>query len=404
MPKRNSQTPTPGGTARLGQSTVARIGFGVMQLERRAPNRAAALAILTAAADAGIDHFDTAAFYENCNELIRAALNARRDDIVLATKVGAARNPAGDLVPGQKPKELRRQIKDNLDSLGTDHLDVVNLRRLDHAPGIRAEGDQIVDIDLQLAELVALRDAGTIGAIGLSNVSAQQLEHALPAGIACVQNLYNLLERDTAPVLDAWPPERCRMGAVLPAGVRLPRPKEGHRRSNRAGRRHRAQSDRRAGRSRVAACRIRGHPADHRHLRPRAPGRKHRRRRSAPPDRGARRAQPRRVTLIPAARPTQTQFTPRSAVSPAQTAPCAPRNPGKAASFPRSSCLSQSRSRRRPTTLPVHAHCSRPPSPPRVAASAAKRGPADRAEVAESGPVLAATPGWENGMFTPAPA
>ena len=209
MPESNSQTPTLGGTARLGESSVARIGFGVMQLERRAPSREAALAILTAAADAGIDHFDTAAFYGDCNALMREALGARRDGVVLATKVGAARNAAGDLVPGQKPQELRRQVEDNLASLGTDHLEVVNLRRLDHAPGIRAEGDQVVDIDLQLAELGALRDAGTIGAIGLSNVSVQQLEHALPAGIVCVQNLYNLLERDSAPVLEA-----CRQNAV----------------------------------------------------------------------------------------------------------------------------------------------------------------------------------------------
>ena len=209
MPKSHSQTPTPGGTARLGESTVARIGFGVMQLERRACTREAALAILTAAADAGIDHFDTAAFYGDCNALIKESLGARRDRVVLATKVGAARNAAGDLVPGQKPKQLRRQVEDNLASLGTDHLEVVNLRRLDHAPGIRATGDQIVDIDLQLAELVALRDAGTIGAIGLSNVSVQQLEHALPAGIACVQNLYNLLVRDSAPVLEA-----CRQNGV----------------------------------------------------------------------------------------------------------------------------------------------------------------------------------------------
>ena len=97
MPESNSRTTTPGGTGRLGETTVARIGFGVMQLERRAPNREAALAILSAAAGAGIDHFDTAAFYGDCNELIREALGARQDGVVLATKVGAARNEAGDL-------------------------------------------------------------------------------------------------------------------------------------------------------------------------------------------------------------------------------------------------------------------------------------------------------------------
>lgn len=79
--------------------------------------------------------------------------------------------------------------------------------------GIRAEGDQLVDLDSQLAELVALRDEGKIGGIGLSNVSADQVRQALPAGIACVQNSYSVLDRAAEPVLDfcrqhdiAWVP------------------------------------------------------------------------------------------------------------------------------------------------------------------------------------------------------
>jgi pyridoxine 4-dehydrogenase len=90
---------------------------------------------------------------------------------------------------------------------------VVNLRRLDVQPGLIAEGDQRVSMDDQLAELAALRDAGKIGAIGLSNVSAGQLRQALPAGIACVQNSYSILDRTAEPVLDvcrahdiAWVP------------------------------------------------------------------------------------------------------------------------------------------------------------------------------------------------------
>jgi aryl-alcohol dehydrogenase-like predicted oxidoreductase len=58
-----------------------------------------------------------------------------------------------------------------------------------------------------------LRDAGKIGGIGLSNVSAGQLRQALPAGIACVQNSYSVLDRAAEPVLDlcrdhgiAWVP------------------------------------------------------------------------------------------------------------------------------------------------------------------------------------------------------
>jgi hypothetical protein len=90
---------------------------------------------------------------------------------------------------------------------------VVNLRRVDAPPGLIAEGEQRVDLDDQLAELTALRDAGKIGGIGLSNVSADQLRQALPAGIACVQNSYSLLDRAAEPVLDvcrergiAWVP------------------------------------------------------------------------------------------------------------------------------------------------------------------------------------------------------
>ena len=135
---------------------------------------------------------------------------------VLVTKVGAVRDPAAKplpLVPAQRPHELRAQVEANLASLGAEQLSVVNLRRLDAPPGIIAEGEQRVGLDDQLAELTALRDAGKIGGIGLSNVSAEQLGQALPAGIACVQNLYSVLDRAAEPVLElcrehgiAWVP------------------------------------------------------------------------------------------------------------------------------------------------------------------------------------------------------
>ena len=58
-----------------------------------------------------------------------------------------------------------------------------------------------MDLDSQLAELTALRDEGKIGGIGLSNVSLEQLRQAAPAGIVCVQNLYNVLDRSGEPLL-----------------------------------------------------------------------------------------------------------------------------------------------------------------------------------------------------------
>ena len=209
-------TRAPGGTVALAGRPVARVGFGVMQLERSAVGKDAALAILRQAAGAGVNHLDTAQFYGACNELIREALAPYDDDLVLATKVGAVRDADAKplpLVPAQRPDELRAQVEANLAALGTERLGVVNLRRLDAKPGIIAEGEQRVDLDDQLAELNALRDAGKIDGIGLSNVSAGQLRQALPAGIACVQNLYSALDRTAEPVLDlcrehdiAWVP------------------------------------------------------------------------------------------------------------------------------------------------------------------------------------------------------
>jgi pyridoxine 4-dehydrogenase len=211
----------PGGSAMLAGRHVARIGFGAMQLaEQRAghptPDREVAMAVLRAAVGQGVNHIDTAQFYGTgaCNELIRDALYPYPEDLVLASKVGAEHDSGrGRLVPAQRPEELRASVEANLASLGIEQLALVNLRRLDAQPGLLAEGDQRVDIDSQLAELMALRDEGKIGGIGLSNVSPGQLHQALPAGIACVQNAYSVLDRSSEPLLDlcqvhdlAWVP------------------------------------------------------------------------------------------------------------------------------------------------------------------------------------------------------
>jgi pyridoxine 4-dehydrogenase len=201
--------PAPGGTAWLAGRAVARIGFGAMQLEGRNAHRDRALALLRQAVDAGVNHIDTAQFYGDCNALIRAALAPYPDDLVLVSKVGAVRDGGGGLVPAQRPHELRAQVEANLATLGVERLGVVNLRRLDAAPGIVAEGDQLVDLDDQLAELAALRDAGKIGGVGLSSVSAEQVDRAAPAGIVCVQNLYSVIDRSAEPVLG-----RCREHGV----------------------------------------------------------------------------------------------------------------------------------------------------------------------------------------------
>jgi pyridoxine 4-dehydrogenase len=205
----------PGGTFELAGRTVARIGFGAMQLpgvrDRPAPPREVALSILHSAVEFGVNHIDTAQFYGDgvANELIREALAPYPDDLVLVSKVGAAWGPEGGLVPAQRPEQLRAAVEANLSSLGVERIDVVNMRRLGRGPGLVAEGDQLVDLDSQLAELIRLRDEGKIGAIGLSNVSIEQLRAALPVGITCVQNAYSLIQREDEPLL-----ERCREHAI----------------------------------------------------------------------------------------------------------------------------------------------------------------------------------------------
>jgi pyridoxine 4-dehydrogenase len=185
-------------TVRLDGRDVPRIGFGAMQL-RDVPEETA-VAVLRRAVELGVRLIDTAAFYGpgTVNERIRAALAPFADDLVIATKVGATSVPGpAELVLAQRPEQLRAEVERNLRTLGVDRLDVVHLRRADLPPGLIAEGDQLVPVEDQLAELVALRDAGTIGAIGLSSASTAVLRAALPAGLASVQNAHNVLFRET---------------------------------------------------------------------------------------------------------------------------------------------------------------------------------------------------------------
>lgn len=183
----------------LGDHEVLRVGFGAMQLEHGDP--ADAVKVLRRAVELGVDHLDTAQFYGTVNDLIRTALHPYAKSLQIVTKVGAVTHPTERLVAAQKPAQLRASVEDNLRALDTERLAVVNLRRLDMSPGITATGDQVVDLDSQLAELIALRDEGKLGGIGLSHVSLAQLRQALPAGIVCVQNLYNVLARGHEDVL-----------------------------------------------------------------------------------------------------------------------------------------------------------------------------------------------------------
>ena len=206
----SGQPQPPGGTFELAGRSMPRVGYGMGRLARAVSarhTRAGAVTLLQQAYDLGIRHFDTAQFYGDgsANQLLREAFRDCRDDVLIATKAGA--RPVADapvpLTAAQRPEELRAAVEENLATLGTDRVDVVYLRRMDYLPGLLAEGDQLVALDDQLAELATLRDEGKIVAIGLSHITLEQFHAAAGVGIACVQNIYHLLDRGFEPLLNA---------------------------------------------------------------------------------------------------------------------------------------------------------------------------------------------------------
>jgi aryl-alcohol dehydrogenase-like predicted oxidoreductase len=183
----------PSDTVLLAQRPVRHMGFGAMQLPGPGvfgppKDRAVALAV---------NHIDTAQFYgpDVANELLHEALHPYPDDLVLVSKVGAARNDKGEWIGAQRPEDLRAGVRANLRSLELDQIPVVNLRR-------HPESD--VPFADQLEEMIALRDEGLIAGIGLSNASLEQYNEARArTEVACVQNAYNLADRSDQAVFDA---------------------------------------------------------------------------------------------------------------------------------------------------------------------------------------------------------
>ena len=194
------------GTFPLGDRTVNRMGYGAMQLAGSGvfgPPRdhAAALAVLRAALEAGVNHIDTSDFYgpHVTNRIIREALHPYADDLVIVTKVGALRGEDASWRPAQSPAELEQAVHDNLRNLGLDVLDVVNLRVMGdvHAP---SEGS----IEPQFSALARLQQQGLIRHLGMSNATAAQVAEAQRiAPVVCVQNQFNLAHREDDAFVDA---------------------------------------------------------------------------------------------------------------------------------------------------------------------------------------------------------
>ncbi|MFI9276015.1 aldo/keto reductase family oxidoreductase [Kitasatospora sp. NPDC052896] len=194
----------PGGTWPLGDLTVTRFGYGAMQLAGPwvmgpPADRDGALAVLSEAVSLGITHIDTADAYgpHITNQLIREALHPYSDALHIVTKVGAIRDQEGGWPPAREPDELRRAVTGNLENLGLDTLDVVNLRLGD------AQGPVTGSLAEAFETLVELQQQGLIRHLGVSNATAAQVAEARSiAPIVCVQNMYNLAHRQDDELID----------------------------------------------------------------------------------------------------------------------------------------------------------------------------------------------------------
>ncbi|EKY1942876.1 aldo/keto reductase family oxidoreductase [Cronobacter turicensis] len=193
------------GIYKLGSREVRRFGYGAMQLAGPGvfgppKDKNAALSVLRAAVEAGVNHIDTSDFYgpHITNQLICEALYPYRDDLTIVTKVGATRGNDASWNPALSADELTQAVHDNLRNLKLDALDVVNLRVMFDVHG-PAEGS----IEAPLMALVKLKEQGLIKHIGLSNVTQNQVTQARQiTPISCVQNMYNIVHRGDEALID----------------------------------------------------------------------------------------------------------------------------------------------------------------------------------------------------------
>ena len=174
--------------------TVHRLGYGTMRLTGEGfygepPRREEALEILRQTAIQHINFLDTADYYgeDVTNRLIAEALYPYDDDLVICTKVGAARKPDKSWIPFNKPENLRSSIENNLKTLKLNQITLVHFRTM--------TGDKGFEDSLEA--MFKMQQEGKILHVGVSNVSAEELQQAMAMGeIATVENMYGHAKRD----------------------------------------------------------------------------------------------------------------------------------------------------------------------------------------------------------------
>jgi len=183
-----------------GVGSVHRLGYGAMRITGpgiwgEPADRATARDVVRRAVELGVDFIDTADSYgpEVSEQIIREALHPYADGLVIATKAGLTRTGPDQWHPVGRPEYLRQQCELSLRRLGVEAIDLFQLHRIDPQ----------VDRDDQLGLLRDLLDEGKVRAVGLSQVSVEDVRAAASVvDVATVQNRFNLTDRSDADVLE----------------------------------------------------------------------------------------------------------------------------------------------------------------------------------------------------------
>jgi aryl-alcohol dehydrogenase-like predicted oxidoreductase len=183
-----------------GDLVVHRLGYGAMQLPGpgvwgEPADHDAAVAVVRAAVEQGVDFIDTADSYGPVvsERIIAEALHPYPEQLVIATKAGLTRQGPGIWTPVGRPAYLKQQVELSLRTLRLERIDLIQLHRIDSE----------VPLADQLGAFKELQEQGKVRHIGVSEVSVDELRQAREiVDVVSVQNLYNLTNRQSQDVLD----------------------------------------------------------------------------------------------------------------------------------------------------------------------------------------------------------
>jgi aryl-alcohol dehydrogenase-like predicted oxidoreductase len=194
-------TVAPADTFRIGGDLpVHRLGYGAMQLPGpgvwgEPADRDAAVRVVRAAVEQGVDFIDTADSYGPLvsEQIIAEAVHPYPEQLVIGTKAGLVRTGPGEWHSVGRPAYLKQQVELSLRHLKLDRIDLIQLHRIDPE----------VPLADQLGAFRELQEQGKVRHIGVSEVSVEELKAAREiVDIVSVQNLYNLTTRKSQDVLD----------------------------------------------------------------------------------------------------------------------------------------------------------------------------------------------------------